>query len=223
MKKLLSKTLAISFLMFGAVSISQADVIVHDTEGEFTTLIYSPGAVFSGSEINPDRISLDNLFDNDTSTMLSLGNGGTLVAEIIPTTNSISSGSIIELTNGNAHDESAFVFLGVDGAGWINIGELFGNANDGGNSAVTALGQSAATVSVGPNASASVFTINVISGGFNSIKIQDNTASLQGSASQDGFDIASFSVTSVSSPATIGLLGLGLAALGFSARRRKAA
>jgi hypothetical protein len=154
--------------------------------------------------------------------MLSLGNGGTLVAEIIPTTNSISSGSIIELTNGNTHDESAYVWLGVDGDNWINIGELFGNANDGGNSAVTASGQSAATVSVGPNASASVFTINVISGGFNSIKIQDNTASLS-QGSQDGFDIASFSVTSVSSPATIGLLGLGLAALGFSARRRKAA
>jgi hypothetical protein len=222
MNKLVNKVLAVSLLMFGTIGTSQAAVIVHDTIAEFTTLTYSiPNGAFSGSIAN-NRQLLGNLFDNDTSTMLSLGNGGSLAAVINPTSNSIASGSIIELTNGNAHDESAIVFLGINGGGWINIGELFGNANNGGNSVVNN-GSGYATLSVGPNASASVFTINVLSSGFNSIMIQDNTLSLKpDSASQDGFDIASFSVTSVSSPATLGLLGFGLVAIGFAARRRKA-
>jgi MYXO-CTERM domain-containing protein len=223
MKKLLKKSLAISLLMIGAVSTSQAGIIVHDSVGEFSELTYTAGPVFSGSTIASNRQLLANLFDNDTDTMLSLGNAGTLVAVIDPTSNSISSGSVIELTNGNTHDESAIVALGVNGTDWIDIGELFGNANSGGTNAVTFMGQTVATVTAGSASSASVFTINVLSGGFNSIRITDNTASLLGSSSQDGFDIASFSVTSVSSPATLGLLGLSIAALGFAGRRRKQA
>lgn len=227
MRKFHSKILTTFFLIAIGVTTSHAGIMVHDKETEFSTLIYDQGDTFDLSVFKSDRTQISNLFDNNVSTMLSLGDGGSLTAIIDPSINTISSGTIIELTQGNDHKESATIELGINGMDWLLIGEVFGDANVSmPNRAIQNLLQTAATLSFATG-DASVFTITVSDGfAFNSIRITDTTqqfVSGQGKESVDGFDIASFSVTSVSSPATLGLLGLSIAALGFAGRRRKSA
>ena len=196
---------------------ASAGIIVHDTEAEFTITNNQAAGVAANRSI------LGNMFDNDTTTMFSLGLGGNIELEIVPSTNAITDGTVVELTNlGSRHAESAILSLfDVASSSWIDIAELFNNAVAGGTRADD-LGSGVATVGAFVAGSTSNFTLTVLSGTFNAMRLTDTSSSIVGTASTDGFDIAELSVTSVPEPGILGLMGVGLLGLGFAAVRRRA-
>ncbi|MCP1335992.1 PEP-CTERM sorting domain-containing protein [Futiania mangrovi] len=217
MKKLITSTAFAAAMVVGVAGTASAGIIVHDTEAEFTITNNQAGGVAANRSI------LGNMFDNDTTTMFSLGLGGNIALEIVPSTNAITDGTVVELTNlGSNHAESAILSLfDVGTATWIDIAELFNNAAPGGTQAVDA-GSGVATV-VGVVAGAtSNFTLTVLSGTFNAMRLTDTSSNIVGTGSTDGFDIAELSVTSVPEPGMLGLMGVGLLGLGFAAARRRA-
>jgi hypothetical protein len=231
----LSIVAAAAGLLAGAISAptSVQAAVIHDTLAEFDTIVNGQGTLADGGPItDTNRNSVANIFDGNASTFFSLGKGGTISFTIKPTTNQITSGTVIEITNPSAHQEATEVFLGTKANPFASsLGYLFNEpakvALFGGPSApavddTSAIADLAATNIPG---SGGLFTITVLSGIFNTIAFADRSIAPNNqfgtkflTGSTDGFDIDALSVTSVVPlPAAAWLFGsafLGLCWLG---------
>ncbi|WP_291295777.1 PEP-CTERM sorting domain-containing protein [Elioraea sp.] len=206
-------------------SLAVAAPILHDSEASFASIVYTPGINSTLGQVAAGRRVLGNMFDATNSTMLSLGLGGSIAFLIAPEENSITGASTFELTNlGSGHKERARLFLGNDLGGWIEIGDLL---NQELGSTVTNVNPTVATLALTTPGAATGFTLTVLDGSFNSLRLLD--VSPTRGANLDGFDIASFSLTSIApptpppvpvpEPATWLLLVGGIAGLAAARRR----
>jgi hypothetical protein len=100
-----------------AAAASLASVLVVGSAS--ASIMFDPdqGLTKSGGAVSAARSNTDNMLDGNTSTMFSLGLGGTLGASVFP--NRVEAVSVIELTIGNnrAYPESMKVYLGQDATG----------------------------------------------------------------------------------------------------------
>jgi hypothetical protein len=215
-----------AFLFGGAAN---ASTIVHDTVGEFSAIV--PGQLLqaNGLAVAADRSVIGNMFDNNLSTIWSPGIGGRISFVIAPTSNVLTSGAVIELTNVSSnHREQAQVYLGVDNVdgSYVLIGTLL-NAEFPGGASVVNSNPTVATLDLVVSGLNSSYTLTINSGAFNSLRIVD-ISSPTGGGNRDGFDIAELEVTSrapepvvgVPAPASLALFGAGLLGLASLRRRR---
>lgn len=204
-----------------------ASPVIHDSVASFSSIVLNQGMTGNGTTpVQASRSDINNAFDNNLATMYSLGIGGSAAFIIDPATNAITSGSVIELTNlGSGHKESAKLYLGVNGAGWVEIGELL-NSELGGTATQIA-DATIAAITASASGASTTYTLSVGSGVFNSLMLVDTSAGRNAASSAfDGFDITELRVTSdggvaVPEPAALALFGAGLLGLGL-VRRRKA-
>jgi hypothetical protein len=110
-----------------------AQTKLHDGFGDFFAWDAKQEAKIGGGSVAGSRSSLGNIFDSNEGTFWSPGDGGFAVFLIDPTTNELTDGTVIEITNGrpdeatsvqtNNHAEAAKIYLGLldpvsDTVGW---------------------------------------------------------------------------------------------------------
>jgi hypothetical protein len=205
-----------------------ASTIVHDSVAEFHSITAVQGLQANGLPVAADRSVIGKMFDNGlgADSIYSPGIGGRISFVIAPTTNVLTSGAVIELTNAmSGHQEQAQIYLGVDDASYILIGNVL-NAEFAGGASVVNLNPAIATLGLVSSGVNSSFTLSIVSGAYNSLRIVD-ISSPAGGGNRDGFDIAELEVTSmpprpvVGVPAPAGLAVFGVGLLGFAALRRR--
>jgi hypothetical protein len=212
--------LALALPLAIAAAPATASTIVHDTIAEFSSITVIQALNSDGAPVAAARSIIANMFDNNPATILSLGIGGEAIFVISPTTNTITTGSIIELTNlGSGHVEEARLFLGLNGGAWVAIGDLLNTQNSGGG-AVQNMAPGVATLGFSTSGATSTYSLTVTGGSFNSLRLLD--LSPNAGSGRDGFDIAELRVSSVPEPAALALLGAAVFGLGLVRRRRAA-
>jgi hypothetical protein len=203
--------------------LAAAAPILHNSVASFASITFTPGTNSTLGQVAAERRVIGNLFDATTTTMLSLGLGGSITFLLAPEENSITGASVFELTNlGSGHKERARLFLGNDLGGWVEIGDLL---NQELGSTVTNLNPTVATLAISAPGAATGFSLTVHDGSFNSLRLLDLSPT-RGS-NLDGFDIASFSLTSIAPPAPVAVpepatwLALVAGLAGLAAVRRR--
>ncbi len=222
----LTRLLAICTLAL--TTAATAAPVVHDTIPEFTAIIglqgQSRNATDTGfTNVAPQRSLLINMFDGNPATVYTIGLGGTgaggvLDLVISPTTNPISSGTLVTPGGRNGLTgviDFAELYFGTDGGSYQLVGRL---GTDG--SIDTLGGLANVLLAATLTDDTTTFSLSVLNGTYNSVQFHDVTPT-QG-ANRDGFDVASFSLTSgaaVPTPGTLALVALALAGLPFVRRR----
>jgi len=202
--------------------------VVHDSIPDFTVIVGLQGMSRNATDdglvnVALPRSLLNNMFDGDPTTVYSLGLGGTgaggeLELLIAPTTNPISSGTLVTpggLNGLTGAIDFSELYLGIDGGNYQLVGRL---GSDGSIDTVGGLPNVLLTATLADDTT--TFSLSVLSGTYNTVQFRDVTPN-EG-ANRDGFDVGSLSLVSgaaVPTPGTLAIVALGLAGLSLVRRR----